>query len=336
VADPAPTDPGVGGLAAAGPGMAVAGPTDPDEALLARLRARVGAAVRGWEPLAEHTTLKVGGPAAAFVRAESPADLAAVAHVCVETGRPWLILGRGSNLLVADRGWPGVVVTLGRGFRGVRVHGETVEAGAAEPMPVLARTVARHGLGGLAFGVAIPGSLGGAVRMNAGAHGAELGDVLESVEVVRLAYGGAVDRLGVEELRMGYRHSELPHDAVVVVARLRLRPTEPHALAAEMAQMRAWRRRHQPINSPSCGSVFRNPGSDSAGRLIEAAGMKGFRLGGAQISPVHANFITVDPGARASDVYAVIRAVRATIAERFGVWLRTEVVLAGFPDEQAA
>ncbi|MGH8898732.1 MAG: UDP-N-acetylmuramate dehydrogenase, partial [Egibacteraceae bacterium] len=190
----------------------------------------------------------------------------------------------------------------------------------------------RHGLGGLAFGVAIPGSLGGAVRMNAGAHGHELRDVLEWVEVARLSGGGALERLRVADLRMGYRHTALPVDAVVVRARLALRRADPREVAADMAEMRQWRREHQPINSPSCGSVFRNPDGDSAGRLIDAAGMKGYAVGGARVSLVHANFITASPGAKAADVHAVITAVREAVAARHGVRLQTEVVLAGFED----
>lgn len=301
--------------------------------LLAELAAVVGGAVRAGEPLAVHTTLRVGGPAAVFVQAESTADLAAVAIACARHGRPWLVLGRGSNLLVADGGWPGVVLTLGRGFRGVDIEGDHVVAGSGEPMPVLATTVARHGLGGLAFGVAIPGSLGGAVRMNAGAHGHELRDVLEWVEVARLGSGGTVERLSAADLCMGYRHTALPGDAVVVRARLRLRRTDPHELAADMAEMRQWRRNHQPINEPSCGSVFRNPDGDAAGRLIDTAGMKGYAVGGAAVSLVHANFITASPGANAADVHAVITAVRDAVAARHGVRLQTEVVLAGFEDD---
>ncbi|MDP8969017.1 MAG: UDP-N-acetylmuramate dehydrogenase [Actinomycetota bacterium] len=312
-----------------------------EQALLERLAARTSGPVRAHESLAAHTTLRVGGPAAAFVRAETADDLVAVAELCAEHDRPWLVLGRGSNLLIADSGWPGVVVTLGRGFRGVDVDPAAagsdpevaVAAGAAEPMPSLAVTVADQGLGGLAFGVAIPGSLGGAVRMNAGAHGRELRDVLESAEVVRLACGGVRQRLSRDQLAMGYRHTALPPDAVVVRARLRLRRTDPATLAAEMAEMRRWRRAHQPISEPSCGSVFRNPDQDSAGRLIEAAGMKGYRVGGARVSDVHANFITAEPHATAADVRQVIGDVQRVVARRQGVWLRTEVVLAGFADE---
>jgi UDP-N-acetylmuramate dehydrogenase len=300
--------------------------------LLADLAATVAGEVKAGEPLAAHTTLRVGGPAAVFVQAESTADLVAVAAACARHDRPWLVLGRGSNLLVADDGWPGVVLTLGRGFRGVDVEDEHVVVGSGEPMPVLATTVARHGLGGLAFGIAIPGSLGGAVRMNAGAHGHELRDVLEWAEVARLGRGGTLERLSVADLRMGFRHTALPADAVVVRAQLALKRANPRELAADMAEMRQWRRDHQPINEPSCGSVFRNPEGDTAGRLIDTAGMKGYTVGGAQVSPVHANFITASPGAKATDVYAVITAVRDAVTARHGVALQTEVVLAGFKD----
>jgi UDP-N-acetylmuramate dehydrogenase len=298
--------------------------------LAEELRVAVAGAVSADEPLAAHTTMRVGGPARAYVRAEDPDDLVAVARLCARHAVPWLILGRGSNLLVADSGWPGVVVALGRRFRGVHVEGEDVLAGAAEPMPVLANAVVRHGLGGIAFGVAIPGSLGGAVRMNAGAHGHELREVLEWAEVARLGRQGAVERLPAADLRMRYRHTALPSDAVVLRARLRLRRTDGETLAGQMAEMRRWRREHQPINQPSCGSVFRNPEGDSAGRLIEAAGMKGHRVGGARISDKHANFITCSPGATARDVHRVIRDVQTEVAARQHVQLLTEVVLAGF------
>lgn len=305
-----------------------------------RLRDRLPGSVTESETLAGYTTLKVGGPAAALVRAESVEDLTAVAEICAEVGAPWLIVGRGSNLLIADEGWPGVAVTLGRGFRGARIVGSAtteigaavdVVAGAAEPMPVLANTVAAWGLGGLEFGVAIPGSLGGAVRMNAGAHGAEMREILIEADVVRL-HGGRAETIAAADLTMTYRHTSLPDDAVVVAARLRLHRAVESDLAASMAEMRQWRREHQPINVPSCGSVFRNPQGDSAGRLIEAAGMKGYRVGGAQVSEVHANFITVAPGSRASDVHAVILAVIDAVQKEHGIRLQTEVVLAGFDD----
>lgn len=304
-----------------------------ERTLVEDLEASVGGEVRADEPLADHTSLKVGGPAAAFVVAEDADDLAGVARVCAAHRRPWLILGRGSNLLVADRGWPGAVVSLGRGFRGLEIDGECVEAGAAEPMPALAAKVAREGLGGLAFGIAIPGSLGGAVRMNAGAHGGEMRDVLEWAEVVRLAEGGRVERLSAKALGMRYRHTDLPADAVVIRARLQLARTDSETLEADMAEMRRWRRDTQPISEPSCGSVFRNPPGDSAGRLVDTAGMKDHRVGGARVSPVHANFITADRGATAADVHRVITDVRDAVERTHGVRLQTEVVLAGFAEE---
>lgn len=300
--------------------------------LVGRLRDALPGRVEADVPLSTHTTLGVGGPAAALVRAETVADLAAVAGIASETGCGWLIVGRGSNLLVADAGWPGIAVVLGRGFRGVQVDGEIVLAGAAEPMPALAHTVARHRLGGLAFGVAIPGTLGGAVRMNAGAHGRELSEVLDWAEVSRLGRDGAVERWTRDRLQMAYRHSVLPADGVVLRARLRLQRVGPEQLEAAMQEMKRWRRDHQPLSERSCGSVFRNPPDDSAGRLIEAAGLKGLRIGGAQVSPVHANFITVSSGAIAEDVLQVIRTVQAEVASSFGVHLNTEVVLAGFEE----
>lgn len=310
----------------------VADPEATDAVLVERLTAVVSGRVIADAPLGPLTTLRVGGPAAALVRVESPDDLVAVATLCAELDRPWLVLGRGSNLLVADTGWPGVVVALGRGFRGVTVDGEQVEAGAAEPMPVLAHAVARESLGGLAFGVAIPGSVGGAVRMNAGAMGRETREVLLHADTVRLAQGGRRQRFTTAELRMGYRHTELPDDAVVVRARLALRRVPREELDRDMAAFKRWRREHQPVNQPSCGSVFRNPDGDAAGRLVDASGLKGHRVGGARVSEHHANFITVERGATAGDVAAVIRDVQRVVAERQGVSLETEVVLAGFDD----
>jgi UDP-N-acetylmuramate dehydrogenase len=202
-------------------------------------------------------------------------------------------------------------------------------------MPALAAKVAQAGLAGLAFGIAIPGSLGGAVRMNAGAHGGELSEVLEWAEVARLGRGGALERLPAAALGMRYRHTELPDDAVVVRARLRLAHSTAADIEAAMDEMRRWRREHQPLNEPSCGSVFRNPDGDSAGRLIDAAGMKDHRVGRARVSPKHANFITAEPGARAGDVHRVIRDVQEAVRAEHGVELETEVVLVGFDDAAA-
>lgn len=278
--------------------------------------------------LADVTTLRVGGPAAALVTAQCDGDLAAVGRVAVDRHLPWLVVGRGSNLLVADAGWPGIVVTLGRGYRELEIDGTRVRAGAAEPLPSLAVRVARAGLGSFAWAAAVPGTLGGAVRMNAGAHGGEMSQSLVEVEVVRLRSGvrevWAVDALGLR-----YRHSELPDDGVVVAATLELPRSDAEALRDEIAEIRQWRRDHQPLNEPNCGSVFTNPPGDSAGRLVEAAGGKDLAVGGARVSERHANFIVTQPGATARDVATLIGLVRQRVVDRFGVELQPEVVMVG-------
>lgn len=306
-----------------------------DDPLVAALRASVDGTVSADEPLAPRTTMKVGGNARVLVSAESVEDLLAVSRLCAEFAVDWLVIGRGSNMLIADTGWDGIALVLGRGFRGFEVVAANppvwhATVGAAEPMPVLANNLEAHGLGGLAFGVAIPGAVGGAVRMNAGAHGGQMADVLVWADVVRLN-SQRTERWYAADLQMGYRHTDLPRDAVVTRARLALAEADADTLAQDMAEMRQWRRDNQPINEPSCGSVFRNPDGDSAGRLIETAHLKGHTVGGAQVSTKHANFITVSPGARAGDVHAVIQHVQHEVARLHGVHLMTEVVIEGFP-----
>jgi UDP-N-acetylmuramate dehydrogenase len=282
--------------------------------------------------VAELTTLKVGGPARVLVTAERDEDLAAVGRLTAEHQVPVLVVGRGSNLLVADAGWPGVVVTLGRGFRGLEVDGETVVAGAAEPLPSLAARIAAAGFRGFAWASAVPGSLGGAVRMNAGAHGGEMADHLVSADLFRLR-SGTRETWPVDTLGLRYRHSDLPSDAIVVAATLRLEQGDADEVKDEIAEIRQWRRDHQPINSPNCGSVFTNPDGDSAGRLIDAAGAKSLRIGGAHVSEMHANFIVTEPGATASDVRALIRELRQRVLDQHGIVLRPEVQMLGAFDD---
>jgi UDP-N-acetylmuramate dehydrogenase len=293
-------------------GEPVAAPPDP---VLEELRASVTGEVRPGAPLAQATTLRVGGPARALVVAETDGDLAAVGRVCLAHRLPWAVVGRGSNLLVADQGWPGIVVQLGRGFRGIEVDGRRVRAGAAEPLPTLAVRVARAGLAGFAWACSVPGTVGDA-------------------ELVRLR-SGTRETWPVATLGLAYRHSELPDDAVVVAATLELPPGDPARLEEEIASIRAWRREHQPLNDPNCGSVFTNPPGDSAGRLIDAAGGKSIVVGGARVSPVHANFVTTTPGATASDVRRVLRSVQELVWREHGVLLRPEVVMLGAFDDGA-
>lgn len=288
--------------------------------------------VTGGATLAELTTLKVGGPARVHVEAETDEDLAAVGAAAAREGLPVLVVGRGSNLLLADAGWPGIAVSLGRGFRGLEIDDEIVTAGAAEPLPSLAVRIANARLTGFAWAAAVPGSLGGAVRMNAGAHGGEMSELLVSADLFRLT-SGTRETWPVETLGLSYRHSELPSDAVVVAATLRLERGDAERIKAEIADIRQWRREHQPINEPNCGSVFTNPDGDSAGRLVDAVGGKGLRIGGAHVSERHANFIVTEPGATASDVRALIREVRQRVADEHGIVLRPEVQMLGDFDD---
>jgi UDP-N-acetylmuramate dehydrogenase len=275
-------------------------------------------------PLAPLTSFRIGGPAAIFVDAQDDAALEAVAAAVRTSGVPVAVIGKGSNLLVADAGFPGIVVRLGRGYRWAGRDGDLLTAGGAMPLPALAGVALRHGLAGLEFGVAIPASLGGAVKMNAGAHGRSMSEVIERIDVFSIGSSGRYS-LEAKDAGFGYRRSAIPEDGVVVGAAARLRPGEDVAIRALMDEARDWRRRTQPLAEPNCGSVFKNPDGDHAARLIEAAGGKGLRLGGAEVSRKHANFIVADPDASAEDVWRLIERVRDLVESDAGVRLETEV-----------
>ena len=281
--------------------------------------------------LAPLTTFRLGGPARLFLRAESVADLAALAATLAAVPLPLLVVGRGSNLLVADAGWPGVALHLGQRFRGIRIEGEELEAGAATPLPSVASRSAAAGLGGIAFAVAIPGSVGGGIRMNAGAHGSELADRLVWAEVVALAgpSAGEPERIKPDGLGFGYRRSALPAGAVVTAARFALHPAPEAEVRAEIDEARRWRRDNQPVNQPNCGSVFANPPELAAGRVVEQLGLKGERRGGARVSEVHGNFIVATEGATSADVLALIRLAQRRARDELGITLRAEVQLVG-------
>lgn len=296
------------------------------------LAAACTGAVTGDASLAGHTTLRVGGPARVLVEAEGDADLAAVGRAADEHDLPVLVVGRGSNMLVTDAGWSGIAVVLGRGLRACDIveteGGGRVHVGGAEPLPVVAVRTAAAGLGGFAWGAGVPGTIGGAVRMNAGAHGGEMVDVLVEAELFRLG-SRTREVWPADQLGLAYRSSQLPSDAVVVAATLELPSASPEQVRAEIDEVRDWRREHQPINQPNCGSVFVNPDGDSAGRLIDASGLRGLEHGGAQVSELHANFIVTTPDATASDVLELIRIVHDTVLEEHGVDLRSELVVVG-------
>jgi UDP-N-acetylmuramate dehydrogenase len=307
---------------------AVAAPTGSVEACTALLREAVGDRLRLDEPIGPRTTYRVGGPARLLLEASDVSDLVAAREAVVSTGVPVLVVGKGSNLLVADTGFDGLAVVLGEGFTGIEVEGTRVRAGAGAALPVLARRTVAAGLAGFEWAVGVPGSIGGAVRMNAGGHGAELSESLVSIRAVDLA-GGEDGAVPAARLDLGYRRSNLRPTTVVVEATLGLAVGDQEAGEATLAEIVRWRRENQP-GGPNAGSVFTNPPGDSAGRLIDAAGLKGLRIGTAEVSPKHANFIQADTGGRAADVRAVMLEVQRRVAEHSGVELHAETVLVGF------
>lgn len=287
-----------------------------------------GASVRSAFPLAPLTSFRIGGPAALYVEPGRDEELDAVAEAVRATGIPWTIIGKGSNLLVSDRGFPGLVIRLGKGYRWAAREGSRLRAGGAMPLPALSGVALSHALAGLEFGVAIPGSTGGAVRMNAGAHGRSMQDVLAGIEVYSVIRAARTS-LPVEVAGFAYRRSALPAGSVVIGATVALSPGDPAGIREGMEEARAWRRATQPVAEPNCGSVFKNPPGDHAARLVEAAGAKGLSVGGAAVSEKHANFIVAGPGATASDVRSLMRRVGERVDERFGVTLEPEVQLVG-------
>jgi UDP-N-acetylmuramate dehydrogenase len=292
------------------------------------LRSACGERAREAFSMASLTTFRIGGTAALFLEPEDERDLTAAADAIVRAGIPFVVLGKGSNVLVADSGFPGLVLRLGRGFRWAARDGDVVRAGGAMPLPALSGIALQHGLAGLAFAVAIPASLGGSVRMNAGAHGAQMSDVIEEVEVFHLRGGGRQD-LPAADVGFGYRHTDLPADAAVIGARLRLHPGDPATIRAAMGDARRWRRETQPIAEPNCGSVFTNPPGAHAAALIDATGLKGERVGGASVSRKHANFIVTEPGATAADVETLIVEVQQRVEAATGIRLTQEVRVIG-------
>jgi len=287
-------------------------------------------------PLGPLTTYGVGGQTALLVEIEGRDDLAAVRAVLVGSGVPVCIIGRGSNLLVADSGFDGVAVRLGSGFSSLQLPPSRTEvespfvvrAGGATPLPVLARKAADAGWAGLSWAVGVPGSVGGAVRMNAGGHGSDMAGCLLRYSWVDLLHdAGGTDEAA--RLHYGYRSSSVKASELVVEAEFVVTPGDVAAEQADVASIVRWRRAHQPGGS-NAGSVFTNPPDDAAGRLIEAAGLKGFCLGTAHVSTKHANFIQADKGGRADDVHALMEHVRAAVLEHSGVALVAEVRLLGF------
>jgi len=298
------------------------------------LRQQFGARVERDAGLGELTTYRVGGRAALRVRAETTEELILLGRVIAESSLDFAVLGRGSNLLVADEGFGGIVITLGDGLSSIEISGTTVHAGGGTPLPVVARRTAAAGLSGFEWAVGVPGSIGGAVRMNAGGHGSDMVESLVSVMVVDLA-SGEVSRVAAGDLGLGFRSSTLDRALIVTSAELALKIGNRAEAEAELSEIVRWRRENQP-GGANAGSVFVNPRPDSAGRLVDQAGAKGLRLGSAHVSTKHANFIQVDDGGLANDVAELMTVVRARVLERTGVDLHAETHFLGFTSEVAA
>jgi len=298
-------------------------------ALVEAIRDRLGDRARSGEPLARHTSFRIGGPADLLVLPDTVDELALVLSAAAASGVRVTFLGGGSNVLVGDGGIRGVVVKLGRGFARVEWPAPPdaiVRAGAAVQLGRLAREAAGRGLAGLEYAEGIPGTVGGALFMNAGAYGGEVSGAVDAVEGIDPATGTPT---ALASLAFTYRRAALPPGFVVTAVRFRLRRETLAAVRERMDDARTRRVAAQPHGSANAGSIFKNPRGDHAGRLIDAAGLKGARAGRATISERHANFIVNEGGARAVEVKALMDLAQRVVWERSGVWLEPEVQLVG-------
>ena len=313
---PAPTEP-------------VATPPAPFDpvAIGTAIQRRIGVKTSRDEPLARFTTMRVGGPADLFATVHNIHELRAIVRFARSRSIPLTLLGRGSDVVIADAGIRGLVVQ--NRAEGSRIEGDRYIAESGLPMARAATEAQAAGLTGLEFGLAIPGTVGGAVWANAGAHDGDIAGILESADV--LLADGSEARLTADELDFRYRDSRLKHrpDEVVLAATFRLEPADPVAIAARLDDIKRWRREHQPLGIPSAGSTFRNPADDSAGRLIDELGWKGRTRGGATVSEKHANFIVNDRKGTAADVRALVDEVAAAVEKETGIVLEPEVVFLG-------
>lgn len=298
------------------------------------IQRRLGVKTVRDELLARHTTMRTGGPADLYAVAHNAFELRGLVRLARARAIPFLVLGRGSNLVVADAGFRGLVIHARA--EGSRVDGERYLADAGVPMARAATETQAAGLAGLEYGLAIPGTVGGAVWANAGAHESETAHVLESATV--LLADGTEAVLPAAELGFAYRHSrfkDAPPAAdgspgeLVLAAVFNLAPADAGAIKARLDDIRRWRQAHQPLGLPSAGSVFRNPPGDSAGRIVDALGLKGLRVGGASVSAKHANFIVNDQRGTASDVRRLAERVRAAVRDALGLELVFEIEFLG-------
>ena len=283
--------------------------------------------------LSDLSTYKVGGRAALYLKVEDSSIFSKVIEGLQKFPLPVLLLGNGSNVLISDEGFDGLVLKLGDSFESIEIDGTIVKAGAAAKLPLVARQTVKFGLKGFEWAVGVPGTIGGAVKMNAGGNGSDMAASLLEVTTLNLLTGLLIN-VPVSQLEMSYRHSCIKNADLVLAATLKLHEGDKHESNNLLKEIVRWRRDNQPGGQNS-GSVFTNPESDSAGRLIEAAGLKGLRVGSAYISEKHANFIQVDEGGSADDVRKLMLLVAEKVEEIHSIRLKPETVLVGFDRDSA-
>ena len=305
-----------------------------DPKFVQALRARVGGKVREAEPVGRYSTYRIGGPSTVLLPATSE-DVGAALALAAEAGVPWFAIGLGSNILLPDEGLDALVIRMGKGLDRLERNGGDWTVGAGLPAPIAARRTAEAGFAGLHIFVGVPGTVGGGVYMNAGCHGGDWSEIVQRITVVDAAGKDTV--IARSDIPFSYRRSGL-EGRIVLEATVRLRQQGQAELDEAIAEMFEWRQRGTPFNQPCCGSVFKNPagpswkqagGERTAGQLIEAAGLKSYSIGGAQVSPMHANYIVNTGSSTASDVKKLMEHVQRTVEERFSVKLEPEVKLIG-------
>lgn len=280
------------------------------------------------EPMKNHTTFKIGGAADVFVDAESAEEISDIIKYCKNNGIPYMVMGNGSNMLVSDKGIRGAIIKVGAKMNGISVDGETITAGAGARLSAVANEALKAELSGFETLSGIPGMLGGAIYMNAGAYGGEMKDVIESVTYIDA--DGEIKTAEKNELDLSYRHSMFEDSGFVIVsAVMRLKKGNYDDIKASMLDYNKRRADKQPLSMPSAGSTFKRPEGHFAGKLIQDSGLMGYTIGGAQVSDVHAGFLVNKGGATAEDVMKLIEYVQKTVAEKFGVRLEPEVRLIG-------
>lgn len=280
------------------------------------------------EPMKKHTTFRVGGPADLLVCPKTATEIAEILKLCRAAGVPYFIIGNGSNLLVSDAGYRGVILKIFKNMNEIRVDGNRIYADAGALLSTVSRKAMEAGLAGMEFASGIPGTLGGACVMNAGAYGGEMKDILESVKV--LTDQGEIRTLSVKELELGYRYSVIKDRGdIVLEAVLHLQEGDREQIAARMQELKEKRVEKQPLEYPSAGSTFKRPEGYFAGKLIQDAGLRGYRVGGAQVSEKHCGFVINTGDATAADVMELIRNVQDKVYETFQVRMEPEVKFLG-------